>query len=111
MVRADGNGRRPRPCPYGWLTLLDEPQHGNDPLLDLIAAVQIDLVRSADRVADVFLEKVERLVELPQQESFFGRLGIKQDDGVQVAVSHAEDVICLLHQLERERTAAVVGNV
>ena len=111
VVRADRDRDGLVAGQRGALALLDEPQQRHDPLLDLIAAVQIDFVRAADRVADIFFERVEGFVEFPEQERFFGRVRIKQGHGVHVAVRHAEDIIRLLHHLRRQHPAALIGNV
>ena len=95
----------------GFGAAFDEPRQGRDALLDLIAAIEINFIRTADRVADVLFIRVERVVELPQQKSFFRRLGIQQRHRVHVAVRHAEDVIGLVHQVGGEQAAALMGNI
>ena len=57
VVRPDGNGRRLRgPLPCCRLAAHDEPQQRSNPLFQLVPAVEIDLVRPTDRVADILLE-------------------------------------------------------
>ena len=92
-------------------SLIDEFQHRGDALLDLVAAVEIHLVRPADRIADVRLVVVQGFVEFPQHESLFGRVRIEQGHGIDVAVSHPKNVIGLLDQLSREHPAALLGNI
>ena len=53
-------------------------QQRSNALLDLVAAIQVNFVRTADGIADVLLENIEGFVEFAQQKSFFRRLGIKQ---------------------------------
>ena len=52
-------------------------QQRGDPLLDLIAAILIDFVGAADRVADVFFKFFERFVKFAQQKGFVRRLRIQ----------------------------------
>ena len=95
----------------GTIALIDESQDRHDPLLDLIAAIQIHFKRTADRIADVLFKRVQRFIELAQQECFFGRMGVQQHHSVHVTVRHAENVIRLMHQIRRQHAAALAGNI
>ena len=53
-------------------------QQRSDALFDLVAAIHINLVRTADGVADVLFKRIQRFVEFAQQKSFFRRLRIEQ---------------------------------
>ena len=61
----------------GRVALLDEIEHGENALLDLVAAIGISLVGAADGVADVLLEFVQRLVKFPQQKGLLRRVRIR----------------------------------
>ena len=82
--------------------LVHEFQERGDPLLDLIAAAAIDLVGTADRIRNVFLVRLQRVVKLPQQKGLLRRLGIQQDDGVHVPAGHPEYQRGLAHQFRRQ---------
>ncbi len=77
VVRAQRNrgqfGARQAAAPF---PLLDKAQQRRKPLLNLVPAVEVHIVGPADRIADVFLEYIEGLIEIAQQESFLGRLRI-----------------------------------
>ena len=62
--------RRPR---ASWPRSINREQR-DDPLLDLVPAIEIDLVGAADGVADVLFEEIQGLVELAQQEGLLRRL-------------------------------------
>ena len=107
VIRPDGNGRRPAtplPCPR--LAVLDERQQRHDPLLQLVTAIEIDLVRTPNGIADVLLERMQRLIELAQQKRLFRRLRIQRHHRVNMAVGHAEDIIRLPHQVRGQHPAA-----
>ena len=58
--------RRDRPDHDVRLTLLDEPHERCNALFDLIAAIHIHVIRTADGIADVFFKRVQRVVELAE---------------------------------------------
>src|ERR1041385_4226216 len=93
------------------LALFDEVQKRGDALLDLIAAVQIDIIRAANGIADILLEEVQRFVKFTQQEGFFGGLRESEHDGINMVMSHPDDVISLMNQLGSDHAAAEVGNI
>ena len=80
-------------------------------MLDLIPGVNISLEGSANRIADVLFIFIQSLVEFAQQKCFFGYLGKKQVNRIDVAVSHSENVVRLLNQLAGQRPAALEGNI
>ena len=97
-----------------WLdarSLLDELQHRSNALLDLVATGQVNFVRTANRIADIVLVTVQRFVELTEQKSFFSRVGIQHRNGIDMAVSHAKNVIRLLNQIGRQHMTALLGDV
>ena len=91
--------------------LVDEFQEGGNPLFDLVAAIEINLVRTADRVGDVLFKNVQSLIKLAEQESFLGCLRIKQVDGIDVPVRHAENIIGLAHNVRGEHATALLRDV
>ena len=112
MIGANGDGRRSvRGDQARGFPLFDEVQQRRNPLLDLIAAVQIHLIGATDRIADVFLEEIQRFVEFAQQKGFFGCFRKRQHHRIDMVMGHANDIIGLAHQLGSDRPAAQVGNV
>src|SRR5215472_14893111 len=83
VIGADGYRRRS----VGWyearnFALFNEVQQGSNALLDLIAAIHVDVVRTADWVADVLLEQIQRFVKLAQQKRLLGGVRESQHDGI-----------------------------
>src|SRR5438128_1684601 len=76
-----------------------------------IDTVMLLYPQAANRVANVLLEQVERLVEFAQQESFLGGLRVQQHHRINVAMSHPEDVIGLLDHFRREHPAALARDI
>jgi len=111
MIGPEGDLRRMRGAGRGLGALAQKAKQGDDALLDLIPAIQIDLVRAPDGVADVLLKQLEGFVEFAQQKRLLGRLRVQQQDAVHVAVGHADDVIRRLNQVGRQHAAADVRNV
>ena len=93
------------------VVLFHKFQKRDDALLNLIAALDINMIRAANRIADVFFVRLQRLVKFAQQKSFFRRLRIQQRHRVRVAVRHAQNQIRRAHQLRRQRAAALPGNI
>ena len=91
--------------------MLDELQHRGNALLDLVATGEVNFVRTANRIADIVLVTVQRFVELAKQKSFFSRVRIEHRDGIDMAVSHAKNVIRLLNQVCRQHMTALLGDV
>ena len=58
------------------IPLVDKTQEGSNPLLDLVAAIQVNLIRPADRITDVLLVNVQCLIKFPEQKRFFHSLRI-----------------------------------
>ena len=109
VIGAESNGRG---FPgHRDLRLVQETQQRSDALLDLVAAIEIHLVRAADGIADVLIEKIECFVEFAQQKGPLGCLRKEQTNGVYMAVGHAEDIVGLLHQLSRQWAAALARDV
>ena len=95
----------------GWMILFDETEKGRNALFNLVAAGHVDVEGTADRIADVLLIRVERVVEFAEEERLVGRLGMKQENGVHVPVGHPEDVVGFLHQLPGQHLAALLADV
>src|SRR5437899_1642307 len=91
--------------------MLDEAQQGYNALLDLIPAIEVYVVRAADRIANVLLELIQGFVKFAQEESFFGSHRIKHHDRIDMAVGHAEDEISLVDQICRQHPTALAGDV
>ena len=89
--------------------LLQEIEHGENPLLDLVAAIGVSFVGAADGIADVLLEVIQRLVKFAQQERLLHRLRKQEVDGIHVAVGHAENIIRLLHQFGASARGCAAG--
>jgi hypothetical protein len=105
-------GKGDGPCGAGSVAvLLHEAQDGLDALLDLVAAVEVNLQVAANGIRDVLLPEVERVIELSQHEGLLLRLRVKQRDRLDVTACHAKDVIRLLHHRAREHPAALTGDV
>ena len=113
MIRAQRHGHGPLPHRPGRHAVahLDEAQHRHDPLLNLIAAIHINLIRTANRIADVLLKGIERFIEFAQQKSFFRRLRVQEHDSIYVTVGHAENVIGMMHEVRGQHPAALIGNI
>ena len=107
MVRAQCDHGRLVDCRRSSLGLLQKAQQRNDALLDLIAATEIDVIGTANGVADVFFKQVESFIKFPQHESLLGGVGIEQHHSINVAVSHAENVIGLLNQIGSHHPASL----
>jgi hypothetical protein len=80
-------------------------------LFDLIAGVQVNLVRTANGVADVLFVGFEGIVEFPHQKGLFGHLGVHQRNGFHMTVGHAKNIVRLADQVGREHAAALTGNI
>ena len=91
--------------------LVDKFQNRSDALFDLIAAVRVNVEGAADRIGDVFFIKLQRVIELAEQESFLSRVGIHHHHLIDVAVRHAENEINPRHQFARQRAAPLGGNI
>ena len=86
-------------------------EHGEYALLDLVAAVGISFIGTANRVGDVLFEFVERLVKFPQEKGLFRGVRKEQVDLIDMAVGHAKNVIGPLDQIGGEHAAALLGNI
>ena len=65
MVRTQSDRRVPERNAALRPGLFQKPQDGHNPLLDLVPAIEIGLEGAPDRVADVFFELIQGLVEFP----------------------------------------------
>lgn len=71
VIRTERDGVAGRPGGAGRRgSLFDKFQHGDNALLNLVAAVQVNVIRPADRIANVIFINVQRLVKLAQQKVF-----------------------------------------
>src|SRR5256886_8166914 len=103
MVRAERHGHGPvlgRAGSGAAGSLVDKLQYGSDPLFDLVAAIEINFIRTANGVGDVLLKNIQRFVKFAEQESLLGRVGVEQVDRIDVPVRHAENVIGLVRSEE-----------
>ena len=73
-AQGDAASRRGRGAAGGLAVCSMKLSMRGNALLDLVAAVGVDLVGAADGIADVLLEFVQRLVKFAQQEGLLRRL-------------------------------------
>ena len=114
VVSAERHGNRPvrgRAGGGAAGSLVDEFQYRSDPLFDLVAAIEINFIRTPNGVGNVLLKNVQRFIKFAEQESLLGRVGVEQVDRIDVPVRHAENVIGLVHHIRGEHAAALLRDV
>ena len=91
--------------------LFHKSKNRGNALFNLVAAVQIYIIRTADGIADVFFKNIQGVVKFAEQKSLLGCFGIKQENRVHMAVGHPENKIRFLHQFGSQLPAALARDI